>query len=352
MTSTDLAPSPTRTARQATGAGALAALAGLVAAEVFALVLPGRPSPVAAVADRVIAGAPDGVREWLVGAVGTLDKPLLVVGIVAVVVGGGALVGRLCVRRPQRVPWIFLAAGVIGFVVAWDGMTADLMPLLLVIGVGITAASLVWNRLVPAPDEQAPAYSDGAVERRTVLRAAAVVGALSLVGVGVVAFARRGSSAAVDAVRSALTFPAPQDPAPALGPGITPDVGGIAPAITPNADFYQIDVSLTPPVLDVATWELSIGGMVDAPRTLTYAQLTALPSIERYVTLTCVSNEVGGDLVGTARWQGVRLRDLLDSVGVQGRRRPRARSLGRRLHDRLPALASSTTGAMRWSPTR
>ena len=260
---------------------------------------------------------PDGVRESLIGAVGTLDKPLLVLGIVVVVVAGGALVGRLCAGRPQRAPWIFLAAAVIGFLVAWDGMAADLAPLLLVVGVGVTVASLVWNRLVPAPDPGTPAYADGAVERRTVLRAAAVVGGLAVIGVGVVALTRRGSTAAVDAVRSTLRLPAPTDPAPPLPSGITPPVPGIAPAITPNADFYQIDVSLTPPAVEVADWSLTIGGMVDSPRTLTYADLQALPSIERHVTLTCVSNEVGGDLVGTARWQGVRLTDLLESVGVQ-----------------------------------
>ena len=95
--------------------------------------------------------------------------------------GGSAPAG------PQRAPWVFLAAGVVGFLVAWDGMTADLAPLLLVVGVGVTVASLVWNRLVPAPDPGSPAYADGAVERRTVLRAAAVVGGLAVVGVGVVA---------------------------------------------------------------------------------------------------------------------------------------------------------------------
>jgi DMSO/TMAO reductase YedYZ molybdopterin-dependent catalytic subunit len=306
-----------RSPRQAAAAGALAALAGLVAAEVFALVLPGRPSPVTSVADRIIAAAPDGVREWLIGAVGTLDKPLLVVGIVIAVVGGGALVGRLCAARPQRAPWVFLAAGVVGFLVAWDGMAADLAPLGLVVGVGVTVASLVWNRLVPAPPPGSPAYADGALERRTVLRAAAVVGGLAVLGVGIVAATRRGSSAAVDAARAALRLPAPTDPAPPLPGGITPAVPGIAPAVTPNADFYQIDVSLTPPTVDVADWSLAITGMVDSPRTLTYADLQALPSIERHVTLTCVSNEVGGDLVGNALWQGVRLTDLLESVGVQ-----------------------------------
>jgi DMSO/TMAO reductase YedYZ molybdopterin-dependent catalytic subunit len=129
--------------------------------------------------------------------------------------------------------------------------------------------------------------------------------------------ARRGTSAAVDAVRTTLRFSAPTDPAKPLPAGVTPDVPGIAPAITPNADFYQIDVALTPPAVDIATWSLTIDGQVDSPLTLTYDQILAMPSIERYVALTCVSNEVGGDLVGTAKWQGVRLTDLLAKVGVK-----------------------------------
>jgi DMSO/TMAO reductase YedYZ molybdopterin-dependent catalytic subunit len=117
-------------------------------------------------------------------------------------------------------------------------------------------------------------------------------------------------------VRTTLKIPAPTDPAAVLSAGITPDVPGIAPAITPAEDFYQIDVSLTAPSVDVATWALTIDGRVDKPITLSYNDLLAMPSIERYVTLTCVSNDVGGDLVGTAKWQGVRLTDLLAKVGV------------------------------------
>ena len=118
-------------------------------------------------------------------------------------------------------------------------------------------------------------------------------------------------------MRSALRLPKPTDPAPALPVGITPDVAGIAPAITPNADFYQIDVALSAPVIDAAGWSLAVTGQVDSPLTLTLDQLLAMPSIERHIALTCVSNEVGGDLVGTARWQGVRLTDVLAKVGVQ-----------------------------------
>ncbi|MBI1377276.1 MAG: molybdopterin-dependent oxidoreductase [Frankiales bacterium] len=302
---------------RATIAGAVAALAGLAAAELFGLVLPGRPSPVTAVADRVISAMPDGPREALIGAVGTLDKPLLVVGIVAVVVGGGALIGRWCARVPGRAPWLFAAGAALGWLVGLDGITEDVVALGLVVAVGATVASLAWMRLVPAP-----AWSDREpdagpqVDRRTVLRAAGLIGVASVVGLGVVTVARRSGAAAVDAVRTALRIPAPTHPAPALPTGVTPDVPGLAPAVTANADFYQIDVSLTPPTVDVGSWTLTIDGRVDTPLTLTYDDLLAMPSIERYVTLTCVSNEVGGDLVSNARWQGVRLTDLLAKVGV------------------------------------
>jgi DMSO/TMAO reductase YedYZ molybdopterin-dependent catalytic subunit len=299
--------------RRAVLSGAVAAFGGLAAAELFGLVIPGRPSPVTFVADRVISTMPDGPREALIGAVGTLDKPLLVVGIVLAVIAGGAVIGRICAARQSLAPWLFAAGGVVGWLVAWNGSTADLLGLALVVAVGVTVASLAWMRLMPAPT---PDTAGPTVSRRAVLQAAGFIGVAGVVALTVVTVARRGGSAAVDAVRTTLKIPTPTDPAAKLSAGITPDVPGIAPAITPAEDFYQIDVSLTPPVVDVATWSLTIDGRVDKPLTLSYNDLLAMPSIERYVTLTCVSNEVGGDLVGTAKWQGVRLTDLLAKVGV------------------------------------
>ena len=318
MTQTEAGPSVAKDldGRRAALAGALAALAGLVVAELVGLILPGRPSPVTFVAERVIAAMPDGPREALIGAVGTLDKPLLVVGIVVAVVGGGALIGLVGARNRSWATALFVLGGVVGFLVAWNGTTADAPGLGIAVIVGVGVALVVWNRLAPAP--MLAADPGTTVERRTVLRLAGVVGIAVAAGVVVVAVSRRASTATVDAARQALRLPAPTDPAPALPPGITPAVPGIAPAITPNADFYQIDVALSAPVIDLATWSLSVTGRVDNPLTLSFAQLTALPSIERHVTLTCVSNEVGGDLVGTAKWQGVRLTDVLESAGVHG----------------------------------
>ncbi|HET7900769.1 MAG TPA: molybdopterin-dependent oxidoreductase [Candidatus Nanopelagicales bacterium] len=295
--------------------GGLGAALGLVAAELLALLLPGRVSVVSAIADRVIEAMPAAPREVLVGAVGTLDKPLLVVGIVAVVIGGGALVGALCARRPDRATWWFAGAAVVAFLVAWNLSSADVVPLLLECAVAAVVAVLVWTRFGPQP-VPASAPVGGEVDRRTVLRTTGVLGVVALLGVGAVVWARRSTTAAVDAVRTTLRLPAPTDPAPPVAAGATPAVDGLDPAVTPNSDFYRIDVAVTVPTLSTADWTLSIDGRVDSPLTLTWAQLLARPSIERDITLCCVSNPVGGPLVSTARWQGVRLTDLLDDARV------------------------------------
>ena len=86
--------------------------------------------------------------------------------------------------------------------------------------------------------------------------------------------------------------------------------------MTPNRDFYRIDTALLVPRPDIATWRLRVTGMVDRPFELTYDELVALPLHEQYVTIACVSNEVGGNLVGNALWTGVRLKELLERAGV------------------------------------
>jgi DMSO/TMAO reductase YedYZ molybdopterin-dependent catalytic subunit len=93
--------------------------------------------------------------------------------------------------------------------------------------------------------------------------------------------------------------------------------GGLTPIVVPNDDFYRIDTALLPPSVDVKTWSLRIHGMVDRETVLTYDQLTSLPIIEQFTTIACVSNEIGGNLIGNAAWRGVELRRVLDMAGVQ-----------------------------------
>ena len=94
-------------------------------------------------------------------------------------------------------------------------------------------------------------------------------------------------------------------------------VTGISPIVTPNSDFYRIDTAIVVPSVDVNGWELSISGMVDRPYTMSFAELIDMGLVETPVTLSCVSNRVGGNLVDNAVWRGVPLADVLNRAGVQ-----------------------------------
>ncbi len=94
-------------------------------------------------------------------------------------------------------------------------------------------------------------------------------------------------------------------------------IEGLAPRLTPLEDFYVVDTELFDPEVDADTWTLEVGGLVDRPFTLAYDELLGLPAVERLSTLECISNEVGGDLISTARFTGVPLRDLLERAGVR-----------------------------------
>jgi DMSO/TMAO reductase YedYZ molybdopterin-dependent catalytic subunit len=89
------------------------------------------------------------------------------------------------------------------------------------------------------------------------------------------------------------------------------DVPGLSPLFTPNADFYRVDTALTVPAIDPSTWRLVVDGMVDRRIELSFDDLVGMGLDEYGITLTCVSNEVGGGLVGNARWLGVPVRDIL-----------------------------------------
>ncbi|MCW2811142.1 MAG: molybdopterin-binding oxidoreductase, partial [Friedmanniella sp.] len=120
---------------------------------------------------------------------------------------------------------------------------------------------------------------------------------------------------AQSAARRAIGLPAPASAAPPVPAGA--QVAGNTSFMTPVDTFYRVDVALVTPSVDVSGWSLTIDGMVDHPLTLTYDDLLAMPMIERDVTLTCVSNEVGGPYVGTTRWLGVPFAEIIKRVGVQ-----------------------------------
>ncbi len=95
------------------------------------------------------------------------------------------------------------------------------------------------------------------------------------------------------------------------------DIPGLSPFYTPNADFYRVDTALVLPQVAADTWQLRIHGMVDKPMVLTWDDLIQLPMIDQDITLTCVSEAVGGGYIGNARWQGTLLADVLRKAGIQ-----------------------------------
>ncbi|MET8350997.1 MULTISPECIES: molybdopterin-dependent oxidoreductase [unclassified Micromonospora] len=165
---------------------------------------------------------------------------------------------------------------------------------------------------VPPPESAAPGEGvDPESRRRFLTGAGLLLGTATVAGLGGRWLAgRRGVSAAREAIR----LPAPAVPAPALPAGADLSMAQLAPYVTSNFGFYRIDTALVVPQVDPATWRLRIHGRVRTERTYSYADLLARPLVERYITLACVSNEVGGDLIGNARWLGVPLRELLDEV--------------------------------------
>ncbi|WP_431885200.1 molybdopterin-dependent oxidoreductase [Micromonospora wenchangensis] len=174
---------------------------------------------------------------------------------------------------------------------------------------------------VPAgPDDGPPAgweplESTDPESRRRFLRGAGLLaGAAAVVGLGGHWLAgRRGVSAA----RQAVALPTPSAVAPTVPAGADLSLAQLAPYTTPNGGFYRIDTALVVPQVDPETWRLRIHGRVRNPIELTFAELLARPMVERYVTLACVSNEVGGDLIGNARWLGVPIKELLDEAGPE-----------------------------------
>jgi len=101
------------------------------------------------------------------------------------------------------------------------------------------------------------------------------------------------------------------------GDGVFPNVDNLALEITPTRDFYQVSKNAFDPQVDARRWKLEVAGLVNNTLTLTYEDMKTLPSVEQYATLACISNEVGGDLIGTALWRGVRLKDVLETAGLK-----------------------------------
>jgi DMSO/TMAO reductase YedYZ molybdopterin-dependent catalytic subunit len=289
-------------------AGLLAAAFALALAELLGGLIGPAPSLVQAVGDAVVDAAPPFAKDFAVAAFGTADKPALLIGIAVVALLVGAGVGLAARHRP-----LFGAAGIAAFAVL-GGLAGAADPLASVgwawaaAGLGAVGGIAVLRALL-ARAERASRPGGAQSARRDFLRAAGATGVLTLVGGGVGRMLSSGA-AAVETERAAVRLAAPASPLPSPPAGLR--VPGLTPLFVPNGRFYRIDTALSVPRVDVNQWRLEIGGPL-AARTLTfgYDELVRRATDEQDVTIACVSNEVGGDLVGNARWLGLPLRPLL-----------------------------------------
>ena len=316
---------PTATASAGHGAvaglvaGGLAVTIGMLVAGIIDVV-----SPIDAVGSEFIDHVPPWLKELAIQWFGTNDKRALRVGIVVTLAIAALVVGFLAVRRIAAGIVGIAAFGLVGALISvnrpGESASAALPPL---IGAAVGVAVLMWLiRLLSPRAVERPGRSRvplGWDRRRFLVSTGSAAAAAVVAGALAETLERQRVEAIDDSRPDRLPDVAATGSLPTAVPNVPAGatLSPVTPFITPNGEFYRIDTALSFPRITLSKWKVTITGMVDNPMTLTYDDLLARPQIERIVTLACVSNEVGGDLISNASWQGVLLADILGEAGVQ-----------------------------------
>jgi DMSO/TMAO reductase YedYZ molybdopterin-dependent catalytic subunit len=262
----------------------------------------GTPSPIPAVAGAFIDRTPSWLKDFAVAAFGTNDKLALSAGMTVVLLVVSGLIGIVARRRMLLGCVLLGAVGLLGIAAVLsrpDASAPDLLPTLLGTAVGID--TLV--RLRPRPSDDLSTGAWNPVTRRRVLAGGGAVLA------GLLGARLDGGRGTAREARADTVIPTPTV-TPSVD-GASVGVDGVTPFIVPNEDFYRIDTAFVVPQLDTASWSLRVWGEVEQEVTIDWATLLSKPLEQHLVTLTCVSNEVGGDLAGNALWTGWPVRNLL-----------------------------------------
>jgi DMSO/TMAO reductase YedYZ molybdopterin-dependent catalytic subunit len=297
-------------------AGVVAAVAGSGAAQLLAVVTGPSGAPIVAASDVLVNVAPAWLANWAKETLGTSDKAVLIVGAVVVLGVLSAGCGVLARRRLPQAQWAVLALGAVGALAAATRSDASALAVVPSFAGGVVGAwvlRLVTQRLRPHAPSRSAAKAVAAPDRRAFLSAAGLAAGAGVVAVGT-GSALNSSARGADTSRAQVRLPAPTASA-TLAPNVEVGVPGVVPFRVPNPDFYRIDTALVVPRVTTQDWRLRIHGMVDRELTVDYAALSAATLVERDVTLCCVSNEVGGDLIGNARWLGLPIGPLLAQAG-------------------------------------
>jgi DMSO/TMAO reductase YedYZ molybdopterin-dependent catalytic subunit len=293
--------------------GVVAGAAVLGVSDLVALATAPESAPITAVGAWLIDIAPPAVKDAMIAAFGTGDKPVLIGILLVLLAVGSAGAGLLELRRRWAgvILMVVVALGVAVAVISRAGADVGWFgPVAIGTAAGALLLRLLIGRLETARD------AGTGPTRRSFLLTATIAGVAA--GFTVVAGrAQAGAAQAADRARTLLRLPAAAEPAAAVPASADLQLQGLAPYVTPNADFYRIDTALVVPNLDAADWTLRIHGLVEREVEITFEQLLAMPLIERHVTLACVSNEVGGSLIGNALWLGYPIHSLLEQAGVR-----------------------------------
>ncbi|MFD9896426.1 molybdopterin-dependent oxidoreductase [Amycolatopsis sp. NPDC059027] len=270
-------------------------------------------SPFVAVATFVIDHSPQGIVKWAERTLGTADKLVLKIGLGVVLVLFALAAGQLSRRKPLAGQVLVAVLGVAGIAAVY--VRNDLGQISLLAPVAALVAGLAvftWLHRLALPVE--PRSYDGESRRKFLVTGVGVAAGAGVAGLGGQLL---GTSTNAEGSREAIGPLVPARTVPPIPPDADFAKLGTPPFVTPAADFYRIDTALVVPQLRSEKWSLRIHGMVDRELTLSYADIRSRPLVERLVTLTCVSNEVGGPLISNGRFLGVDLADLLREAGVR-----------------------------------
>ncbi len=312
------------------GAGAAAGLVSAAAAmglsAVLHTVVPAVPFPPVAVAQEVIRLAPGSVDAFFIDRFQHGARPAAVIGSGLGFLFAATLLGLALpwLRRRLRgrtalaatvlaVPLYAVAVLMYRRMTGWVPVAVFALVLAPVFGASVAFGVAAFRRM-----GEGRARDDPDVTRREVVRAMWVGGGAFLLGwASLGRFVFRRPDPGHERLAAPRVSPTAV-PSPAPGDAAFGRIRGLTPEITSNDRFYTVNEELFPPDIDPETWRLQIGGLVDRPFSLSYRELKALPAVEQFLTLECISNRIGGHLISTAKWVGVPLPDLLDRAGVQG----------------------------------
>ena len=294
-------------------AGAVAGLVGLAVAELGAGLIARDGSPVSDLAEVVLTGLPTDWVSEARGVLGTATRFALMAVVVVVAMLLAMLSGQLELKRKQLSLAVYVPAGVVTLLAVSTQVGPGALGYLPAV-LGLSAGYLTLRLLIAELRRPPGAHELIAAERRNFLKTAGLVALGGIVVAGAGRMLVQASNKVAE-VRTKILLPPAAKPAPTVPPGTDLDIAGLTQYITPNESFYRIDTALQLPAIDPATWTLKVTGMVKTPVTLTYAELLARPLTEHLTTLTCMSNEVGGDLAGNAVWLGLPVHQLLAEAG-------------------------------------